>query len=439
MAFELARMAVSAAVLPLLCATLVVWRRSARTTAVVLGAFFLGTLAVNAAVAVVAGYALYTKIIWAFNLAAFLVEFSILSRYRDWRLVFAVLTGSVVFCAGMVLEALVVHAGGDRLVGCAARFGFIAVAFAWMALRLRPVHRVIVREKREAWAYLCLVPALFFLLFLNRVYASDAGDPAGGAVLFAEIVVLLVVTYQLVYFLFLRIDEAARSASDAQAHAALTREVEQRMEADRREEQALLIERHDMRHRLDVLGGLLSQGDADEAAAFVGQMERELARPAHERFCREPALDAVAGAYSERARKAGARFSCALALPDKLPADALDLAVALANALENALAACADVPAGERFVACRSVAEPFLVVEVANSCAPGSSLGADGLPHTDEPGHGFGTRSIVAFAERCGATCDWDIRDGRCTLRLAFARVVKVDSTLSCHYSENLE
>lgn len=413
-------MAVSAAVLPLLCSALVVWRCSPRTTAAVLATFFLGTLAVNAMVLLAIGYESYTKVIWTFNTVALLVEFAILSRHRGWRLAFAVLTGIVLFCAGMVLESLVVHAGAGRLWGLAARFGFIAAAFAWVVLRLRPVHRVIAEERRSVWAYLCLLPALFIALFLNLVYFAEAGVPADGAVLFAELVALLVVTYQLVYVLFQRIDQAARSASDAQALAARAREIEQRMEADRREEQALLVERHDMRHRLGVLGGLLAQGQVDEAATFIGQVDGELARPAHERFCREPALDAVAGAYAERARDAGVAFSCELQLPEKLPADALELAVALANALENALAACEDVPEGKRRVTCRSVAEPFFIVEVANTYATGASLGADGVPHTDEPGHGFGTRSIAAFAERWGATCDWDVRDGRCILRLAF-------------------
>ncbi|WP_080797494.1 GHKL domain-containing protein [Arabiibacter massiliensis] len=419
MTFELARMAVSAAVLPLLCAALVVWRRPPRTTALVMAGFFLGTLAVNAAAMLAVGYERYERFIWVFNTVALLAEFAVLSRYGGWRLVFAVLTGIVLFCAGMVLESLVVHAGAGRLWGLAARFGFIAAAFAWVVARLRPIHRQVAEERRSVWAYLCLLPALFIALFLNLVYFAE-GVPAGAAVLFAELVALLVAAYQLVYVLFLRIDQAARSASGAQALAARAREIEQRMEADRREEQALLVERHDMRHRLDVLGGLLAQGRVDEAAAFIGRADGELARPALERLCREPALDAVAGAYAERARAAGVAFTCELGLPDELPADALELAVALANALENALAACEDVPEGERRVTCRSVAEPFLIVEVANSCAPGCTLGPDGRPRTDEPGHGFGTRSLAAFAERYGATCDWDIREARCTLRLAF-------------------
>lgn len=420
MTFELARLAVSAAVLPLLCSALIIWRYPPRTTVLVMAGFFAATLAVNAVALMAAGYARYVQFIWVVNLVILLGEFVVLSRLGGWRLVFPVLTGIALFCAGLILEALIGDAGGSAGGGAAARFAFDLIALAWLILILRPAHRRIVEQKRVNWKVLAAIPALYMMLFVSMAYPAPSGDRVAGAPLFLALVVLLVLTYQLVYFLFRRIDEAARHAADTQALRARAVEIEQRMAADRREEQALLIERHDMRHRLDVLAGLLAQGRVDEAAAFINQAHDELARPAHTRFCRESAIDAVLGAFAERAQARNVTLSCSMVLPDPLPVDALGLAVALANALENALAACTELPGDARRVSCSSAVEPCFVIEVANSCAPGFALDAYGMPCTDEPGHGFGTRSIAAFAQQHGATCDWRVENGRCILLLAF-------------------
>ena len=84
--------------------------------------------------------------------------------------------------------------------------------------------------------------------------------------------------------------------------------------------------------------------------------------------------------------------------------NALEFAGACANAIENAAAACADQPAGERRrIAVRIVSEPRLALEVENTCRGTAPLNAEGLPEPQRPGHGVGVRSIAAFAERHGA------------------------------------
>ncbi|MFR1638706.1 MAG: ATP-binding protein [Eggerthellaceae bacterium] len=80
-----------------------------------------------------------------------------------------------------------------------------------------------------------------------------------------------------------------------------------------------------------------------------------------------------------------------------------------ANAVENAAAACADQPAGERRrIAVRIASEPRLALEVENTCCGTVPLNSEGLPEPQRPGHGAGVRSIAAFAERHGAhlTCE---------------------------------
>mgnify|MGYP002748638005 FL=1 len=59
------------------------------------------------------------------------------------------------------------------------------------------------------------------------------------------------------------------------------------------------------------------------------------------------------------------------------------------------------------------------MLEFSNPCKPEVRIGADGLPVTKDSGHGIGTRSIVAFAEKYQAVYRFQVVDGWFRLRLA--------------------
>ena len=95
------------------------------------------------------------------------------------------------------------------------------------------------------------------------------------------------------------------------------------------------------------------------------------------------------------------------------------LASVLANALENALAACERQPDGEpRRIEVRCVSALRFALEVANTCSGPVAFDGKGRPMAQEPGHGTGTRSIAAFAEKHGARLFYDAPDDEGLFRL---------------------
>lgn len=60
-----------------------------------------------------------------------------------------------------------------------------------------------------------------------------------------------------------------------------------------------------------------------------------------------------------------------------------------------------------------------VMLEFANPCPEGVKMGPDGIPMSKQDGHGLGTRSIVAFAEKHGAVYAFRMEDGWFKLQLA--------------------
>ena len=61
----------------------------------------------------------------------------------------------------------------------------------------------------------------------------------------------------------------------------------------RRAEEAIRVERHDLRHRLQTVAGLVEQGRGQEALDFIGAAQRRLDEVQPVQWCRPPVLDAV--------------------------------------------------------------------------------------------------------------------------------------------------
>lgn len=91
----------------------------------------------------------------------------------------------------------------------------------------------------------------------------------------------------------------------------------------------------------------------------------------------------------------------------------------LANALENAIHACGKLSGEqEKSIAVRILHVPHLVLEVVNTYDGEVQFDNEGLPAAKESGHGIGTRSIAAFAEKYGAVIDYQADETMFRFRL---------------------
>ena len=113
----------------------------------------------------------------------------------------------------------------------------------------------------------------------------------------------------------------------------------------------------------------------------------------------------------------GIRFEANLDIPEKLACDQTDLAIVISNLLENSLNASEAIPrdiaGGEeaRFIRFSAQSDNRLLMSIENPVRGTVEFDGEGNPLPKVEGHGLGTRSVLAFAERNHALVDYRIRD----------------------------
>ena len=162
----------------------------------------------------------------------------------------------------------------------------------------------------------------------------------------------------------------------------------------------------------------MARGDREEALAFLDAAQMGLNQQKPVRWCRPPVLDAMFSSYFEQARRQEIAVDAQIALPDQLPVDEGELAVVFANALENAIHACAALPPEQRALWCKVISRPSIMLEISNPCAGPVTFDRKGLPVSSQQGHGLGSRSIYAFCQKYGASLKFCYENGWFSMRL---------------------
>lgn len=158
------------------------------------------------------------------------------------------------------------------------------------------------------------------------------------------------------------------------------------------------ILRHDMRHQINILYGLISSGKSEEALHLLRSFDEHLEKTAIHPFCLNPFVNAVLSVYIVKAKDAGIPVTCRVNFPEEVPKVQENLSFALANLLENAIRVSETQDEDKRFLHINLQTkgrQVFLSVE--NYYAEPVPLNEDGYPVTHRPGHGIGMTSVHHF------------------------------------------
>ncbi len=331
-----------------------------------------------------------------------------LSKYRNGRFFF-------LFCLSDTMCIWLIQATNllDRLAGG----GYVVLFFSRLILfplaewfiwkRLRRPYQELQRKLDRGWWLFSLIGLMYYMLLILVSVPVDVPLPdLKGLLQLVLVLALMPLTYlSILHSLWRqmrtyendRMMELQRQDYDA---------LRQKMEVGR-------IYRHDMRHHLAAVEGLLRQRDQEGALQYVRSLSgglEELAEPAR---CANPAVNAVLAAYIVQASDEGCTVETNLRVPEELPFEETDLCVILANALENAVHACQELPEGERRIALRMelTENRRLLISVENPCPRQVDFGADGLPAGPrQEDHGLGLQSVKRTAEKYGGVfrCQWE-------------------------------
>ena len=334
------------------------------------------------------------------------------SRYKGLRVLFNLLTSLAIGCIG--------NANGVLATALLPNIPFIkplarAVSFLLLYLLLRKLKKpylYMLRLLNRGWGVLCVVPLTTFLTLVYLTNHQIRTDPMGIMMVMYGFLIVCVCSYLLIYLFFNKVQQEYDSQRNNDLLLAQVSALQGRLEATRAADEAIRIERHDLRHKLQAVAEMVKKGESDEALTYIGASQAHLDELKPVRWCQNSVLDAILSSYFGQAKRQGIQVEASLAIPDELPVDAAELSTVFANALENAIHACAELPEGERKIVCKCISRPGLMFEVANTCAGEIRLDRNGLPVAGRRGHGIGTRSIAAFCEKHGAVCFYEVKDG---------------------------
>ena len=131
-------------------------------------------------------------------------------------------------------------------------------------------------------------------------------------------------------------------------------------------------------------------------------------------------MDAVLSSYLHKAEIRHIQINHKIAFPEQIPVNESELATVFANALENAINACEKLDPEKRFIEIKVLNHPRFIVQISNSFDGNIEFDKNGIPVSHESGHGFGTRSIVAFCEKNNAFYQFKTSGDKFSLYLNF-------------------
>lgn len=347
-----------------------------------------------------------------------LLLFFALSQYRDGRFFFLFCLSDTVCFWLLQITNFLDRITGDTyvtlLVSRLILFPVVELLF-WRFLR-RPFLELQAKLTRSWWLF-AAVGAVYYLLIMVTSVPVGAAMPDGMGI--ARILLVLILM-PLTYLTILR---SLWRQMQVYENTRLLELQRREYEAIREKTELGRILRHDMRHHLITLEGLLRQGDGDGALDYVRELGGKLDGLMERTWCANTAVNAVLSAYLGQAEQDGCRVEVQVALPGDTPYGEMDLCVVLANVLENAVNACRALPSGERelLLELRQDGEGRLALRAENTCRGPVSFGEDGLPVPSRgaEGHGVGLQSVRAAVERYRGLLDCGWADGRFTLRAA--------------------
>lgn len=234
----------------------------------------------------------------------------------------------------------------------------------------------------------------------------------------ALVLVLMPLMYGNIFYALIHQQKLNRANEARQILSTQTMMLTQQVAQQRQSDDRMRIYRHDLRHKLRTISQLLENGYLSEAQTYLKNTEDSLDTLTVKHWCTNPILDAVFSSYFRQAEAAGIRLETQLSITDTLPVDPAELSTVFANALENAINACQELPQPQRFIRCKCLSSPQFMFHISNSYGREVRFNDQGFPVSLNRGHGIGSRSISAFCTKYNAYCEYRAENGVFTLRI---------------------
>lgn len=178
------------------------------------------------------------------------------------------------------------------------------------------------------------------------------------------------------------------------------------------------IHRHDLRHHLTAIDGYLSLDKPQQASQYIKEIQQNIESFTPKQYCENELVNLLCSSFSEKAQRANIQLNIKANLPKQLSIPDMELCSILSNGLENAILASASLDQSLRWINfyCE-IKSHYLLIEIKNPCS-GKQIIRDGLPISEQEGHGYGCESIQTVAAHYHGSCSFEMEDQIFTMRV---------------------
>ncbi len=160
-------------------------------------------------------------------------------------------------------------------------------------------------------------------------------------------------------------------------------------------------QRHDIRHHLRTLSGMLQKGETRNAYDYIQELASTVPVYTPEKYCSNLIINATLGYYNQLAKENNIDLKIHVQVPESNPniSDS-NLCVIFGNLLENATEACSRMKSGARYITLNSqVRGEVLFITMDNSYDGNVSKKGERFYSSKRPGFGTGLSSVQSLAE----------------------------------------
>lgn len=252
--------------------------------------------------------------------------------------------------------------------------------------------------KGSNWKYLWILPTILILIMQVPSYLVITEEVDIGW----QITIVVTLLSAIVFVSLIQILSIMKTQQENHREKEILRMVTE--QSNRYEEIAahnkeVKILRHDMRHHLSTLDGMLRDKQYAQAEKYLNNYSSQY-ELTEAPLCDCYVVDIIARRYKVQAEKLGINIDFNLSLPSNIGVDEADICVVLGNLLENALKACEAQTIGKKHISVSiKIEELELLILVENS-----SDTKDNIPKGD----GLGIPSVYAISKKYSGAANFE-------------------------------
>lgn len=334
-----------------------------------------------------------------------------ISRKRDSRALFIGLSASNYVIVGSITASILYICTHNFWVALAGNVVMHVVILLVLYFRIGKIyHQLYEWDFGKGWWELCLIPVFFFCsfsclaFFPYTLYDIPENIPAS---------IFLMITMLVSYVVVLRyVDSETKQAEGYWKNAmfeSYIKGLESQFYLAEQSERNLKILRHDMRHYSMMIDSLLDQGEYEEIRNIAEHINEVVDENKVVLYCENLIVNTVLLKMMEQAKALNIVLHPDVLIPRQIPVNEFELALVLANLLENAVFSVKELAPEKRYVNVKAhCTAEYLLVDMENEC--GEEVEFDsvtGLPRSRKGGsHGLGMQSVLAFSEKLGGNID---------------------------------